>query len=68
MLRLFFYLHLVGLTLIGIGLYFLLFTEVTQTVNGMIAASSALGIGGVMISPYPVIKFIQWSQHQGNNS
>lgn len=67
MLRLFFYLHLAGLALIGVGLYLLLMTDTTQTVGGMVAASSALGIGGVMISPYPVVKFIQWSQKQSSS-
>ena len=64
MLRVFFYLHLAGLTLIGVGLYLLLFTEQTQQVSGMVVVSSALGLGGVFISPYPVIKFIAWSQQQ----
>jgi len=62
--RFFFYLHLIGLGLIGLGLYILLLTESAGQVSGMVMLSSALGIGGVMISPYPVIKFIEWSKHQ----
>lgn len=64
MLKVFFYLHLAGLALIGVGLYLLLFTDLTQQVSGMVAVSSALGLGGVLISPYPVVKFITWSQQQ----
>jgi len=62
MLKIFFYLHLIGLGLIGLGLYWLLLSDMPSTVNGMVMLSSALGLGGVMISPYPVIKFIAWSQ------
>jgi len=62
MLKLFFYLHLIGLSLIGLGLYWLLLSDMPSTVNGMVMLSSALGLGGVMVSPYPVIKFIAWSQ------
>ncbi|OIQ47084.1 MAG: hypothetical protein BM565_08460 [Gammaproteobacteria bacterium MedPE] len=64
MLKVFFYLHLAGLALIGVGLYLLLLTEQTQQVSGMVAVSSALGLGGVLISPYPVVKFITWSRQQ----
>lgn len=64
MLKVFFYLHLTGLALIGVGLYLLLLTEQTQQVSGMVAVSSALGLGGVLISPYPVVKFITWSRQQ----
>lgn len=64
MLKVFFYLHLAGLALIGVGLYLLLLTEQTQQISGMVAVSSALGLGGVLISPYPVVKFITWSRQQ----
>lgn len=64
MLKVFFYLHLAGLALIGVGLYLLLFTGLTQQVSGMVAVSSALGLGGVLTSPYPVVKFITWSRQQ----
>lgn len=67
MLRFFFYLHLAGLLLIGTGLYLLLLTNVTAEVSGMVMTSSALGLGAVAISPYPVIKFIAWSQQQSSS-
>lgn len=64
MLKVFFYLHLLGLGLIAFGLYLLLLTDSAEQVSGMVMLSSALGIGGVMISPYPVVKFIEWSNRQ----
>jgi hypothetical protein len=67
MLRIFFYIHLAGLLLIGTGLSLLLLTDITSEVSGMIMASSALGLGAVAISPYPVIKFIAWSQKQSSS-
>jgi len=66
MMRFFFYLHLAGLVAISTGLYLLLFTSLTAQVSGMVMASSALGLGAVAISPYPVIKFIAWSQKQSS--
>jgi len=67
MLKLFFYLHLIGLGLIAFGLYILLLTDAPAEVSGMVMLSSALGLGGVMISPYPVIKFIAWSKGQSSS-
>jgi hypothetical protein len=60
MLKIFFYLHLVGLALIGVGLYLLLLGGGGQEVNGMLLIATTLGLGGLMISPYPVVKAIQW--------
>ena len=68
MQRIFFYLHLIGLALISAGLYSLLLTTFTSDVKGMIITSCALGLGAVLISPYPVVKFINWSQSQSDNS
>ena len=60
-LRAFFYLHLTGLGLIGIGLYLLFFGgETAQQANGMLLVAVTLGLGGLMISPYPVVKAVQW--------
>ncbi|MDP2559678.1 hypothetical protein [Psychrobium sp. 1_MG-2023] len=64
MIKFFLYLHLAGLCLIGVGLYMLLMTDASAQVSGMVALSSALGLGGVMISPYPVIKAIEWMKRQ----
>lgn len=47
------------MVVIGIGT--LLVTDIGQTVNGMVGISSLIGLGGVMISPFPVALFIQWA-------
>jgi len=60
MLKIFFYLHIVGLILIGIGLYLLLYGGAGQEINGMLLIAATLGLGGLMISPYPVVKAINW--------
>lgn len=67
MIKKFFYLHLVGLILIGIGLYLLLSgTETGQGANGMLLIAVTLGMGGLMISPYPVVKAIHWMHSKDN--
>ena len=60
MLKIFFYLHLCGLVLIGLGLYLFLYGGGGQELNGMLLIATTLGLGGLMISPYPVVKAIQW--------
>lgn len=68
LLKLFKALHFVGLVMVVIGVFILLMSDIGQTVNGMVAISSLIGIGGVMISPFPVAVFIQWaSQSQPKN-
>ena len=64
MIKIFLYLHILGLGLIAAGLYLLLLTDASAQISGMVALSSALGLGGVLVSPYPVIKMIQWAQRQ----
>ncbi len=60
-MKLFLYLHIVGLVLIGAGLYLLFLSPGTpQTVEGMVWISANLGVGLTLISPYPVVKVIQW--------
>ena len=65
MQKIFFYLHLTGLVFILIGLYLLLIHPTAySTIEGMGWIVLALGLGGVMVSPYPVVKAIQWMQKQ----
>ncbi|OLQ80520.1 hypothetical protein BIT28_15710 [Photobacterium proteolyticum] len=61
LIRLFKVLHVVGLLMVIAGIALLMATEVGQTVNGMLAISSLIGIGGVLISPFPVALFLQWA-------
>lgn len=60
-MKIFLYLHIAGLLLVVTGLYLLLLSPGTlQTVGGITWISLSLGIGLVLVSPYPVIKAIQW--------
>ena len=61
LIRLFKVLHVVGLLMVVAGIALLMATEVDQTVNGMLAISSLIGTGGVLISPFPVALFLQWA-------
>jgi hypothetical protein len=65
-IKIFFYLHIIGLILIGIGLYFLLYGGAGGEVNGMVLIAMTLGLGGLMISPYPMVKAIQWMHKEGS--
>ena len=64
MLRIFKYLHFIGLAmlLLGIGLYSL--SNYGNEVAGMLVIASLIGIGSVMMSPYPVVVFIEWAKKQ----
>ncbi|UTV30133.1 hypothetical protein [Photobacterium atrarenae] len=56
-------LHGVGLLMIVAGTGLLVMTQIEQTLNGMLVVSSLLGIGGVMISPFPVALFFRWASN-----
>ncbi|QFU21455.1 hypothetical protein FM038_004355 [Shewanella eurypsychrophilus] len=59
-------LHWLGVMLLlgGIGGY--LFTEVTLEISGMVLVSSMIGLGAVLMSPFPIVLFIQWARAQEN--
>ena len=64
MIRLFFYLHLVGLCLIAVGVYLLFGVEnSTREVNDILLVSICIGLGLLLISPYPVVKAISWMRN-----
>ena len=59
MIQLFFYLHLVGLCLLAVGVYlFFGVDNSTRSVNDILLVSVCSGLGMLLISPYPVIKAI----------
>lgn len=61
-------LHWIGVLLLicGIGVY--LFTTMSLEVSGMLLIASLIGVGLVLMSPYPVALFIQWAKKQDENS
>ncbi|MDO6460262.1 hypothetical protein Q4485_06105 [Granulosicoccaceae sp. 1_MG-2023] len=61
MIRAFFYLHLAGLLVLLAGLVWYFGGDADgRTTGTMVAISSLLGLGLMMISPWPVVKAIQW--------
>ena len=61
MIRLFLYLHLLGLCLVAVGAYLFLGSENSVLdVNGILAVAVCLGLGLLLVSPYPVVKAIGW--------
>lgn len=56
--------HWLGLTavLLGTGTHY--FTNFGSEVSGMTVIASLIGIGLVMMSPFPIALFIQWAQKQ----
>lgn len=68
MLKFFLYLHIAGLLIFGVGLYWYFNQGEANGTASMVGIASALGLGLLMISPYPVVKAIQWMMGQQNNS
>lgn len=61
MIRTFLVLHWIGVLLVLAGLYLWFFGDAqTGDLTGMLWTASLLGIGGMMVSPYPIIKAFQW--------
>ncbi|QYK00822.1 hypothetical protein [Shewanella psychrotolerans] len=56
--------HWVGvfMLLVGVAIYF--FTSLTQEINGMLLVATLIGLGLVMMSPFPIVMFIQWARSQ----
>ncbi|GGI99035.1 hypothetical protein GCM10007978_41050 [Shewanella hanedai] len=56
--------HWMGLVLLITGVATYLFTDMSQVVSGMVTVSTLIGLGAVMMSPFPVVLFIQWARRQ----
>ncbi len=60
-LRVFLILHWVGIGLVALGLYLWLFSAAKAgDVSQMVWTATAFGLGGLLMSPYPVVKAFQW--------
>ena len=57
-------LHWLGLLMLvtDIGLYAV--TDIALDVSGMLLTATCIGLGAVMMSPFPVVLFIQWARSQ----
>ena len=57
-------LHILGLILFIAGLVSLLMTNIEQNVTGMVVISSLIGLGLVLISPFPIALVFQWASNK----
>ena len=63
-IRLFLYLHLLGLCLIAVGAYLLSGSgDSARAVNDILGVAVCTGLGLLLISPYPVVKAISWMKN-----
>ncbi len=58
--------HWLGLFMFISGCLAYLFTDITLVISGMVLVSSLIGLGLVMMSPFPIVIFIQWAREQDN--
>jgi drug/metabolite transporter (DMT)-like permease len=58
------WLHWLGLVMVLAGIALLGLTGAGSQLKGMVAIASLLGLGGVLMSPFPVLVFIQWARRQ----
>lgn len=56
--------HWLGLAMVMLGLGIYGLTSWTEQVQGILLVSSLLGLGLVMMSPFPIVLFIQWAKAQ----
>ena len=59
--------HWVGVCMLLAGLAIYGFTSLTQEINGMLLVATLIGLGLVMMSPFPIVMFIQWAKTQGES-
>ncbi|MCL1141263.1 hypothetical protein [Shewanella gaetbuli] len=57
-------LHLGGLILLIIGCYVLFSSQLSQQASGMLIIASLIGLGLIMMAPFPVALVIEWAQKQ----
>lgn len=62
------FLHWLGVLMLVCGLGFCMLTQWSLEISGMLLISSLIGLGLVLMSPYPVVLFIQWAKRQDEQS
>ncbi|QDZ92234.1 hypothetical protein D0436_18225 [Shewanella decolorationis] len=58
------FLHWLGVLMLVCGLGSYMLTQWSLEISGMLLISSLIGLGLVLMSPYPVVLFIQWAKRQ----
>lgn len=62
-LRAFIWLHWIGVVLLAAGIW-RLWQSPEASVNHMILNAGLIGIGLLIMGPYPIAKFFQWAKRQ----
>ncbi|MCU8009601.1 hypothetical protein ACRN9F_12050 [Shewanella oncorhynchi] len=62
------FLHWLGVLMLVCGFGFYMLTQWSLEISGMLLISSLIGLGLVLMSPYPVVLFIQWAKRQDEHS
>jgi hypothetical protein len=68
LLTLFKALHFIGLAMFLLGLAGYFLTQLSLELSGMLLLSSLIAVGLMLMSPYPIVLFVQWAQQQTANT
>lgn len=69
MIKIFLYLHVVGIIALVGGIFAYLYPDNgLQSTGAMVGIASAIGLGLLLISPYPVVKAIQWMMNENSSN
>lgn len=60
--------HWLGVLMLATGIMLYSFTTLTQEVSGILLISCLIGLGLVLMSPFPMVLFIQWARAQENSN
>lgn len=60
--------HWLGVFMLATGIMLYSFTTLTQEVSGILLISCLIGLGLVLMSPFPMVLFIQWARAQENSN
>ncbi|MCZ4339036.1 hypothetical protein [Shewanella colwelliana] len=60
--------HWLGVFMLATGIMLYSFTALTQEVSGILLISCLIGLGLVLMSPFPMVLFIQWARAQENSN
>lgn len=58
------FLHWLGVLMLVCGLGIYLLTQWSLDISGMLLIATLIGLGLVLMSPFPVVLFVQWAKRQ----
>ena len=66
LIRLFSAMHWLGLAMLIFGVYSVWKNDAPET-SSMMLYATLIGLGLLMMGPYPIVLFIRWSQNKNSN-